>query len=214
MSSTAIHVEAGTRNETSETNGVSNLIARLAGKGTSSTKVEEMQMKLSKMGASLDVNVGREVTSFVVTGFSKDSIEHANIVSEVVNSSIFDENAITKERDAIVTEIDRNMENFPQITMDYLYSVAYEGTPMSQSLTGSIKNIQSLNRKDIMSFIKSNYKAPRMIVTSVGGKVDLDKLAEAAEKNLGGINNTFENTQDYCKPCRFTAMEVRKCTCF
>ena len=208
ISSTAIHVEAGTRNETSETNGVSNLIARLAGKGTSSSKFEDMQMKLSKLGASLDVNVTRETTSFVVTGFSKDALQHAEIVSDVVKNSVFDENAIMKERDAILTDIERNLDNLPQITMDYLYSVAFEGTPMSNPLTGSTSNVESLARKDIMQFIKHNYKAPRMILTTVGGQVDLDKLADAAEKNLGDVSADFEHATGYPQPCRFTAMEV------
>jgi len=196
ISSTAIHVNAGTRHETEENNGVSNLIARLAGKGTTSTKIDDMQMKLSKMGASLDVNVSREITSFIVTGFSKDSIEHANIVSEVVKSSVFDESALNKERDAILIDIARDQDNISQVVMDYLYKVAYEGTAMGRTLTGSTSNIESLGRKDIMSFIEMNYKAPRMVLTSVGGQVDLDKLAETAERNLGGMKNLTERNVD------------------
>merc|ERR1712226_990870 len=67
---------------------------------------------------------------------------------------------------------------------------------MGRTLTGSTSNIESLGRKDIMSFIEMNYKAPRMVLTSVGGQVDLEKLAETAERNLGGMKNLTERNVD------------------
>ena len=165
-------------------------------------------MKLSKMGASLDVKVNREYTSFVVTGLSKDALEHASIVSDVVKNSVFDESAIEKERSNIFKYLEKEEDNYPQVVMDYLYSVAYEGTPMSHSLTGTGKNIELITRQDIFDFIDKNYKAPRMLLTSVGGNTSLDALAEVAEKNLTGVSSAYTGGMEYPKPCRFTAMEV------
>ena len=210
LSATAIHVEAGTRNESPGQNGVSNFIARLAGKGTSSRKQKDLQSHLSKMGATLDVHVNREYTSFVVTGFSKDAVEHAKIVSEVVKNAIYDENAIEVERKKILEHLDKQQDNIPIVTMDYLYSVAYEGTPLGQSLLGSSSNIKSLGRREILEFLDNNYKAPRMLLTSVGGNADLDKLATAAQTNLTDVSTKYPGSAQYLKPCRFTALEVSR----
>ena len=208
LSSTAIHVEVGTRNEGPGQNGVSNFIARLAGQGTSSQKQKDLQSHLSKMGATLDVHVNREYTSFAVTGFSKDAVEHAKIVSDVVKNAIYDENAIEVERKKILEHLDKQQDNIPIVTMDYLYSVAYEGTPMGQPLLGSTSNIQSIGRKEILDFLNNNYKAPRMLLTSVGGNADLDKLATAAQANLTDVSTQYPGSAQYLKPCRFTALEV------
>ena len=208
LSSTAIHVEVGTRNEGPAQNGISNFIARLAGQGTSSQKQKDLQNRLSKMGATLDVHINREYTSFTVTGFSKDAVEHAQIVSDVVKNAIYDEKAIEAERKKILEHLDKQQDNIPIVTMDYLYSVAYEGTPLGNSLLGSSNNIQAIGRKEILEFLDNNYKAPRMLLTSVGGSTDLEKLATAAQTNLTDVSTQYPGSAEYLKPCRFTALEV------
>merc|ERR1719414_118144 len=209
LSSTAIHVEVGTRNEGPGQNGVSNFIARLVGQGTSNQNQKDLQNRLSEMGATLDVHVNREYTSFAVTGFSKDAVEHAQILSDVVKNAIYDENAIETERKKILEHLDKQQDNVPIVTMDYLYSVAYEGTPLGNPLLGSSSNIESIGRKEILSFLENNYKAPRMLLTSVGGNTDLEKLATAAQTNLIDVSTKYSGSAEYLKPCRFTALEVQ-----
>jgi len=210
VSSTAIHVECGTRSEVPEKNGICNMIAQLAGKGTTSTKQEDLQMRLSKLGASLDINVNREYTSFVVTGLSKDAVEHADIVSDVVKNAIFDQNDLEKAKDEILSHIWRQQNNLPLVTMDYLYSVAYQGTNMSNSLTGTADNVRSIQRKDVTDFVHNHYKAPRMLLASVGGNAKLETLVKSAERNLKDVSTEYSyEAATYPAPCRFSAMEVQ-----
>jgi predicted Zn-dependent peptidase len=201
----ALHVEAGTRNE--KLNGVSNFISRLAGKGTVRYNQQQLETELAKLGAELNIKVNREYTSFTVRSLSKDATKAVDIISDVVKNAVYDENKLNIERQRVLDEL-TSFKDYETITMDYLYSVAYQGTPLAHSLQGSRENIKKITRNDILQFIDNNYKAPRMVLTSVGG-VKQDCLAEAAEKTLSDVSIKYPGEVELVTPCRFTASDVQ-----
>jgi predicted Zn-dependent peptidase len=205
LSTIALHVEAGTRHE--KVNGVSNFISRLATKGSSQWTQQQLETQVGKLGANLKVQVNKEYTSFILEGFSKDAAQAVNILSDLVNNAVYDENKINAERQRIREKLSSNTD-YESIVMDYLYSVAYQGTPLANSLCGTGANIEKISRTDILSFIDNNYKAPRMLLTSVGG-VKQDVLVQAAEKNLSGVSTKYPGDVELAEPCRFTASEVQ-----
>jgi predicted Zn-dependent peptidase len=54
--------------------------------------------------------------------------------------------------------------------MDHLHSVAFQGHPLGYTILGPTKNINSLKRTDLVSYIKTHYTAGRMIVSAAGKK--------------------------------------------
>lgn len=59
--------------------------------------------------------------------------------------------------------------------------MAFEGTPLEQTILGSIHNIKTLKREQLVEFVESHYRAKHMVLAAAGG-VDHDALVKAAEK--------------------------------
>lgn len=70
--------------------------------------------------------------------------------------------------------------------------------------------LSSLQRKDLVDYVKSHYKAPRIVLAGAGG-VDHDKLCSFADKYLGTLSSSYEDSPagvPDLPPAVFTGSEV------
>lgn len=68
----------------------------------------------------------------------------------------------------------------------------------------------SLQRKDLVDYVKSHYKAPRIVLAGAGG-MDHDKLCSFADKYLGSLSASYEDSPvgvPDLPPAAFTGSEV------
>lgn len=59
-----------------------------------------------------------------------------------------------------------------------------------------------------MDYVKTHYKAPRIVLAAAGG-VNHNELVKLAEKHLSGVKSTYEGEIPILEHCRFTGSEVR-----
>lgn len=74
-----------------------------------------------------------------------------------------------RERGVILREMEEVESNYQEVVFDYLHATAYQGTPLGRTILGPVENVKSLQPHDLRNFIKTNYKAPRMVLTAAGG---------------------------------------------
>ena len=66
--------------------------------------------------------------------------------------------------------------NLQEVVFDHLHAVAYQDTPL-----GPAKNIKSISRDDLVHYINTHYKGPRMVLAGAGG-VNHAELCSMAKK--------------------------------
>nr|VZI43942.1 unnamed protein product [Spirometra erinaceieuropaei] len=132
------------------------------------------------------------------------------LLSDIIKNSKLDQRQVDRERSVILREMEEVESNYQEVVFDYLHATAYQGTPLGRTILGPAENVKSLTPNDLRSFIKSNYKAPRMVLTAAGG-VDHSELRDLGQKYFGDIsatNEAGEGTPDLSE-CRFTGSEIR-----
>jgi processing peptidase subunit beta len=80
-------------------------------------------------------------------------------------------------------EVDKQLE---EVVFDHLHATAFQGQPLGRTILGPAENIQSIQRDDLVNYIKTNYTADRMVLVGAGG-VPHDQLVELAEKHFGNL---------------------------
>lgn len=65
-------IDAGTRFETPETNGVAHFLEHMAFKGTANRTQRDLELEVENMGAHLNAYTSREMTVYYAKCFSKD----------------------------------------------------------------------------------------------------------------------------------------------
>ena len=64
-------------------------------------------------------------------------------------------------------------------------------------------HFRSINRKDLVDYITTHYKAPRIVLAGAGG-VDHGSLVNLAEQHFKGLGISYEGQTPEVAPCRFT----------
>ena len=102
----------------------------------------------------------------------------------------------------ILREMQEVEMNLQEVVFDHLHAVAYQGTPLGRTILGPTKNIKSLTRDDLVHYIKTHYKGPRMVLAGAGG-VNHDELCKLADQHFGKIGATYDADIPIDAPCRY-----------
>lgn len=82
-------------------------------------------------------------------------------------------------------EVDKQLE---EVVFDHLHATAFQGQPLGRTILGPKENIQTINRDNLVEYIKTNYTADRMVLVGSGG-VPHEQLVRLAEEHFGGLPN-------------------------
>ncbi|KAL6457864.1 hypothetical protein MHYP_G00330940 [Metynnis hypsauchen] len=202
-------IGVGSRYESEKNNGAGFFLEHLAFKGTKKHPQSALEQAVESMGAHLSAYTSREHTAYYMKTLAKDLPKALELLSEVVQSAALSEAEIEQQRGVILKELDEVEGSLQDVCLDLLHATAYQGTPLAQSVLGPSQNARTLTRQDLVDYINSHYKAPRMVLAAAGG-VNHDELVGLAKQHFSGLS--FEYQDDavpVLSPCRFTGSEIR-----
>ena len=81
--------------------------------------------------------------------------------------------------------------NLQEVVFDKLHAVAYQGTPLGFTILGPTQNIKSISRDDLVKYIQTHYKGPRMVLVGAGG-VNHEELCQMANHHFGKISKDYD----------------------
>lgn len=163
-----VMVEAGTRYETRDNNGLSHFLEHMCFKGTVKRTNREIAYELESMGAVTNAFTSYDYTGYYTKGRAALFPKLLDVVSDVYLNSTFPESEIEKERGVICGEIDM-YEDMPQAKVQYLgLASIYGEQPAGYTIVGPKENIQKFTRKDFLNYHKKHYIAEKTVVVVVG----------------------------------------------
>ncbi len=175
-------VEAGSKYETKEINGVSHFLEHMCFKGTEKRpRSIDISSELDGIGAVYNAFTSMEYTGY----FAKARIAHfdeiLDVVSDIYLNSIFESKEIDKERGVIIEEI--NMyEDLPMRRVQELFTeLLYADQPAGWSVAGRKEVIKKLTRDDFLKYHKEHYLAKSSLVVVVG-KFNEERALEKIKK--------------------------------
>ncbi|XP_050315867.1 mitochondrial-processing peptidase subunit beta [Anthonomus grandis grandis] len=203
-----IWIDAGSRYENAKNNGVAHFMEHMAFKGTNKRTQSQLELEIEDLGAQLNAYTSREQTVYYSKCLSKDVPKAIEILADIVQNAKLGEAEIERERGVILREMQEVESNLQEVVFDHLHAIAYQGTPLANTILGPTANIRSINNLDLRNYLDNHYKASRIVVAGAGGVAHED-LVKLAECNLGGLNNTYTGEVPKLTPCRFTGSEIR-----
>ena len=182
-----VFIDAGSRYETAQNNGSAHFLEHMAFKGTSKRTREKLEVEIENIGGHLNAYTSREQTVYYAQVFKKDIPQAMDILSDILQNSLLDEQAIEQERGVILREMQEVEKQQEEVIFDRLHETAFQGTGLGRTILGPEENIKSLTRDDLQNYIKTHYTAPRMVVAGAGA-VDHNQLVSLAESTFGNLS--------------------------
>ncbi|KAM8868124.1 cytochrome b-c1 complex subunit 1, mitochondrial [Synchiropus picturatus] len=202
-------ISTGSRYENEKNNGAGFFLEHMAFKGTKKHPQTALEQQVESMGAHLSAYTSREHTAYYMKTLAKDLPKAVELLSEVVQSCSLSEAEIEQQRGVVLRELQEVEGNQQEVCLDLLHATAFQGTPLGQSVLGPTNNVRSLTRQDLVEYMESHYKAPRMVLAAAGG-VNHDELVSLAKSHFGNVSFEYEgDAVPVLAPCRFTGSEIR-----
>lgn len=183
-----VWIDAGSRYETEKNNGAAHFLEHMAFKGTKTRTQRQLEVEIENMGGHLNAYTSREQTVYYARVFKNDVGKAVEILADILQNSLLDEAAITRERDVILREGVEVSKQYEEAILDELHSTAFMDTGLGRTILGPDENVRNLTRNDLLDYTKTHYTADRFVIAGAGA-VDHKQLVELTEKHFGGLKN-------------------------
>lgn len=201
-------IDAGSRYENERNNGTAHFLEHMAFKGTRKRSQLDLELEIENMGAHLNAYTSREQTVYYAKAFSKDLPRAVEILADIIQNSTLGEAEIERERGVILREMQEVETNLQEVVFDYLHATAYRSTALGRTILGPTENIKTINRGDLVEYITTHYKGPRIVLAAAGG-VSQDELIDLAKYHFGKLPGRDKGEAPSLPPCDFTGSEIR-----
>ncbi|XP_028681221.1 cytochrome b-c1 complex subunit 1, mitochondrial [Erpetoichthys calabaricus] len=204
-----VWIDAGSRYESGKKNGSAYFVEHMTFKGTKKRPQAVLEQEVESMGAHLSAYTSREQTAVFMKTMTKDMPKAVEILADMVLNSSLGDSELEKERSVILQELQEVESNLKHVCFDFLHATAFQGSPLARTVFGTSDNIKSLSRSDLVEYINTHYKAPRMVLAAAGG-VNHGELVNLAKQHFGSVSFEYDgDAVPVLSPCRFTGSQIQ-----
>jgi len=170
----------GSRNENSKNNGISHFTEHMLFKGTKQRSSKKLSDEVESLGGYLNAFTSKEHTCYYGRGLGQHLPKVFDVLSDMIQHSVFKESEIKKEAGVIVDEL-YDIEDSPEeLIFDKFESNLYNGNSLHYPIIGTEKNIRSFGHDDFVNYTEKHYSSSNMII-SASGEVDHDEIVRLFE---------------------------------
>lgn len=184
VNSVAINVivKVGSRQETLGESGISHFLEHMAFKGTKKRSASQIAMEFDAIGGQFNAYTSKEQTVYYCKVLAEHMQFALDIMSDILQNSIFEQSEVEKERNVILQEMASTHDAPDDLVYDKLYEYAFPDQPLGWSILGTSENILRFNSEDFHQFKKKYYTGSNIVV-SIAGKINSEETIDLIEKN-------------------------------
>lgn len=179
-------INAGSRDEEAEEQGMAHFIEHVIFKGTNTRKSFHILSRIEDVGGELNAYTTKEETAVYATFLSEYYQRSMELISDILINSTFPAKELEREKEVIVEEINSYKDSPSELIFDEFEEILFDGHPIARNILGTPELLKTFNKNSILKFIDENYDTDQMVLSSVGN-LPMAKLIRLAEKYFGQI---------------------------
>jgi predicted Zn-dependent peptidase len=173
--SVGIWVNAGSRDEQPEQNGISHFIEHMIFKGTRNRTTFQIAKELDAIGGMSNAFTGKENTCFHARVLGRHFERLAAILSDLFVNSLFDSLDLEHERQVILQEISM-VEDTPDEKVHVFFNRQFwKSHSLGLPILGTNETVSAIRRDTILECVKRFY-GPANVVVAAAGNIRHDTL--------------------------------------
>ncbi len=184
--SVGVWVNAGTRDEHLEINGISHLLEHMAFKGTERRDAYAIASEIEAVGGQLNAYTSRENTAYYAKVLKENVPLAIDLMGDILQNSVMAEEELARERAVILQEIRQANDTPDDIVFDHFQESAFPDQPMGRPVLGRPEVVNAMDKEGVLSYMSERYGAPNLIV-SAAGRIDHDELVQLSEETFTAL---------------------------
>lgn len=179
-------IDAGTRDEAENEQGMAHFVEHLIFKGTEKRKAWHILNRMENVGGDLNAYTNKEET-VVYAAFLTEHLERAlELLGDIVFHSTFPQHEIEKETEVIIDEIQSYEDNPSELIFDDFEDMIFRDHPLGRNILGKPELLRSFRTEDVLSFTRRFYQPGNMLFF-VQGQYDFKKIIRLVEKHISDV---------------------------
>lgn len=185
FSGVGVYVDAGSRYENEELQGVSHIIDRLAFKSTRSRSSDEMLEALESLGGNIQCASSRESLMYQSASFNSSVPTTLALLAETIREPLITDQEVQQQLETAAYEI-REIWAKPELILPELVNVAaYKNNTLGNPLLCPQERLPFINKAVVEKYRNTFFKPERIVVAFAG--VDHDEACKLTEKYFGDM---------------------------
>ena len=158
-----IAVDAGTRDELPDENGLAHFCEHLTFKGTHRRRSWHILNRMESVGGDLNAYTGKEETIYY-TAFLKEHFARAvDLLADIVLGSTYPQTEMNKEVEVVIDEIESYNDSPSELIFDDFENLIFCGHPLGRNILGEAGCLRGFRSEDIQRFARRLYRPDRMV---------------------------------------------------
>ena len=190
-------VDAGTRDEREDEQGMAHFVEHLIFKGTQKRRAWHILNRMENVGGDLNAYTNKEET-VIYSAFLKEHFGRAaELLTDIVFFSTFPQHEIDKEVEVIIDEIQSYEDSPAELIFDDFEELIFPDHPLGRNILGKPDLLRGFQSANALNFTNRYYR-PDNMVFFFQGDVDFKKVVRTMEKLTSTITFT-DNHSDYVR---------------
>lgn len=178
--SVGIWVNAGSRYELPEENGITHFIEHMLFKGTKTRSAKQIAEAFDRIGGEVNAFTSKEHTCYFAKVLDHHGELALDILADMFFNSAFDPEEIDRERQVVLEEIYMSEDAPDDDVHEILWGVMYPDDALGRPILGTPETLETFTAETIRHYMAKHY-FPENIVISLAGNMTTELLAKVEE---------------------------------
>ena len=174
-------IDAGTRDEADNEQGMAHFVEHLIFKGTQKRHAWHILNRMEHVGGDLNAYTNKEET-VIYSAFLKEHFPRAvELLADIVFHSTYPQVEIEKEVEVIIDEIQSYEDSPCELIFDDFEELLFPNHPLGRNILGKPEFLHQFKTEDALRFTSQFYR-PENAIFFVQGDIDFKRVVRLVEK--------------------------------
>lgn len=189
-----IWVKAGSFNESSKNSGISHYIEHMMFKGTEKRSAKQIAEDVDKIGGQINAFTSKEATCYYIKSLSANLKTSMEILTDMINNSVFDKEELKRERQVICEEIKMIEDTPDDYAHEMIAALINKGNQFEKTIIGTPSSLNRISRNTILKYIDEEYTKDSLLI-SIAGNFDEEEVCAYFEGKFDRFKDKKESEQ-------------------
>ncbi len=176
-------INAGTRHEQKEQEGLAHFCEHMSFKGTSHRRAWHILNSLESVGGDINAFTNKEDTVYYAAILKEHIPRAIDLLTDIVFNSTYPQNEIDKEVEVICDEIESYNDSPAELIYDEIENAIFKGHPLGHNILGEANRVRLYTTADARRFTERYYRPDNMVFFAYGD-IDFERLLKLLSRAL------------------------------
>lgn len=206
-----IAVNAGTRDELPEENGLAHFCEHMSFKGTQRRSSRQVINQMECVGGDLNAYTGKEETIYYAAILKEHFPRAVELLADIVLASTYKQSEMDKEVEVIIDEIESYNDSPSELIYDEFENLIFQGCALGKNILGEAERLRQYKSADMQRFVARNYRLQNMaffLYGNIDPKTIKRELEKAIKRAIDSRDKDSERYRQIVNPASETEMSV------